>query len=80
MRVGHEDCLGPGPEVIKLEYSLKIKRYDWLLATRKQPIIAFYFEFANELKFYNLGACYKRCPSSDRMLFLSASVLTSFGQ
>ena len=42
---------GPGPEFIKLEYSLrlKIKRNDWLLAdicpqaanVRKQPIIAF---------------------------------------
>ena len=42
----------PGSEVIKLEYSLrlKIKRKDWL-------IIALYFEFENELKFYNLEAC-----------------------
>ena len=50
----------PGPEVIKLEYSLKlkkIKRNDWLLTDiRKQPIIALYFEFENDLKFYNLGA------------------------
>ena len=38
----------PGPEVIKLEYSLKlkIKRFDWQL----------YFAVGNELKFYNLGA------------------------
>ena len=58
----------PGLEVIKLEYSLrlKIKRNDWLLASsqslrfilsvRKQPIIAFFFESENELKFYNLDA------------------------
>ena len=54
-----------GLEVIKLECSLKlkIKRNDWLLAdtcpqarVRKQSIIALYFEFENELKFYNLGA------------------------
>ena len=25
---------------------------------RKQPIIALYFEFENELKFYNLEACF----------------------
>ena len=60
-----------GPEVIKLEYSLKIKPNDWLLVVsarsqslgfilslkirvRKQPIIGLYFEFENELKFYNL--------------------------
>ena len=51
----------PGLEVIKLENSLrlKIKRNDWLLAgtSRKQPIIALYFEYENELKFYNLEAC-----------------------
>ena len=44
-----------GLEVIKLEYSLrlKIKRNDWLLAVtcRKQPIIALYFESENELMF-----------------------------
>ena len=36
-----------GPEVIKLEYSLKlkIKRNVWLLADT--PIIALYFEFEN---------------------------------
>ena len=57
-----------GLEVIKLEYSLKLKlkRNDWLLAdsmigclrtrVRKQPIIALYFEFEDELKFYNLNA------------------------
>ena len=47
-----------GLEVIKLEYSLtlKIKRNDWLLRVRKQPIIALYFESENELKFYNLEA------------------------
>ena len=40
-----------GLEIIKLEYSLnfKIKPNDWL-----QPIIELYFEFENELKFYNL--------------------------
>ena len=40
----------PGLEVIKLEYSLKIKT--------KQPIIALYFEFENELKFHNLETRY----------------------
>ena len=50
----------PGPEVIKLEYSLKlkIKRNDWLLAdtgpqaesVRKQPIIALYFELKSLMK------------------------------
>ena len=42
-----------GLEVIKLEYSLKlkIKHNDWL--SKKQPIIALYFEFENELKFCN---------------------------
>ena len=53
--------LTPGLEVIKLEYSLKlkIKCNDWLLVDtcHKQPIIALYFEFENELKFYNLEAC-----------------------
>ena len=52
----------PGPEVIKLEFilKLKIKRNEWLLAdmtcVRKQPIIAIYFEFETVLKFYNLGS------------------------
>ena len=47
-----------GREVIKLKYSLrlKIKRNDWLLAVRKQPIIVLYFESENELKFYKLEA------------------------
>ena len=41
-----------GHEVIKLEYSLKLKTKcnDWLLAdtrVRKQPFIALYFEFGN---------------------------------
>ena len=47
----------PGPKVIKLEYSLKlkIKRNDWLLV-HKQPIAALYFKFENELKLYNLRA------------------------
>ena len=40
----------PGLEVIKLEYSLRLK------IKRKQPIIALYFESENELKFYNLEA------------------------
>ena len=46
----------PGPEVIKLEYSLKLKieRNDWLQAANcKQPIIVLYFEFENELKGQN---------------------------
>ena len=50
--------MGPGIEVIKLEYNLKlkIKRNDWLLRTRvrKQPIITLYFEIENELQFYNI--------------------------
>ena len=50
-----------GLEVIKLEFSLrlKIKRNDWLLRARvrKQPIIALYFELETVLKFYNLEAC-----------------------
>ena len=58
-------ALGPGSEVIKLEFilRLKIKRYDWLLAN-KQPIIALYFEFENELKFYNLEA-WSECVKAD---------------
>ena len=45
-----------GLEVIKLKYSLrlKIKRNDWLLRVRKQPIIALFFSL--ELKFCNLEA------------------------
>ena len=50
----------PGLEVIKLEYSLKlkIKLNDGCLRThlRKQPIIVLYFEFENEIMFYNLEA------------------------
>ena len=48
----------PGLDVIKLEYSLrlKIKHNDGCLRVRKQPIIALYFESENELKFYNLEA------------------------
>ena len=48
-----------GLEVIKLEYSLKlkIKCNEWLLLdTCLQAIIALYFEYENELKFYNLDA------------------------
>ena len=48
-----------GLEVIKLEYSLKLKIIMiGCLQTRvrKQPIIALYFEFENELKFYNFEA------------------------
>ena len=37
----------PGLDVMKLEYSLK-------LTSSKQPIVTLYFEFENELKFYNL--------------------------
>ena len=46
------EILSSGLEIIKLEYSLKlkIKRNDWL------PIIVLYFEFENELNFYNLKA------------------------
>ena len=35
------------------------KRTDWLL--HKQPINALYFEFENELKFYNLGTWSRFC-------------------
>ena len=47
----------PGPEVIKLELilKLKIKRYDWLLADRKQPIIALYFEIETVLSLLTSG-------------------------
>ena len=34
---------------------LKIKHNDWT-RVRKQPIISLYFEFENELKFYNFKA------------------------
>ena len=43
----------------------RIKRNDWLLAdthVHKQPIIALYFEFENELKFYNLEAWCPKLP------------------
>ena len=52
-----EDLDPPGLEAINPEYSLKlkIKCIDWLLAC-KQPIIALYFEFENELTFYSLEA------------------------
>ena len=44
-----------GLEVMILEYILKLKiKHNKLV--RKQPIIALYFEFENEPKFYNLGA------------------------
>ena len=47
-----------GLEVIKLEYSLKlkIKRNDWLLADTCPQTAnhCAFFEFENELKFYNL--------------------------
>ena len=50
----------PGLEVIKLEYSLrlKIKPMIGCLRTRvrKQPIIVLYFDSENDLKFYNLEA------------------------
>ena len=63
-------CEKSSLEVIKLEFSLrlKIKDNDWLLAdtsamigclrtrVRKQPIIVLYFESETELKFYNLEA------------------------
>ena len=60
----------PGLEVIKLEYSfkLKIKRNDWLLADMpaSSQSLRFIFEVENELKFYNLG---------DRPLGLVVSLL-----
>ena len=47
-----------GLEIIKLEYrlKLKIKRNDWLLADTcpKTANHCAFFEFENELKFYNL--------------------------
>ena len=55
-----KQCI-PGPEVIKLEFilKLKIKRNQiGCLRThvRKQPIVALYFEFETVLKVYNLEA------------------------
>ena len=41
----------PGLKVIKLEFILKLK-----LRFRKQPIIALYHEYENELTFYHLEA------------------------
>ena len=57
------DRKATGFEVIKLEYSFKLKvmRNDWLLVDTC-PQAANHcalFEFENELKFYNLEA---RCP------------------
>ena len=51
----------PGPEVIKLEFILKLKIKRTMIGclwtrVRKQPIIALYFEFETVLKFWNLGA------------------------
>ena len=50
--------IGPGPEVIKLDSSLRLKKSAMIgclrTRVRKQPIIALYFESENELKFYNL--------------------------
>ena len=58
--------IGSIPDLCRLsyfEYSLKltIKRMSSCLRTRvrKQPLIALYFEFENELKFYNLGVWLK---------------------
>ena len=41
----------PGLEVMKLEYSLKLK-----IKRHKQPIIVLYLKFETVLKFYNLEA------------------------
>ena len=48
----------PGPGVIKLEYSLKvkIKRNDWLLADTCPQAANHYVKFENKLKFNNLRA------------------------
>ena len=50
----------PGTEVIKLEYSLKLKinRNNWLLADmcRMQPIIVLYFECEMTQVFFYLQA------------------------
>ena len=52
----------PGPEVIKLEHSLKlkIKRSDWLLANTCPQTAnhCAYFELETLLKFYNLEASF----------------------
>ena len=49
-----------GLDVIKLEYSLKLKIKEMIgclrMHVRKQPIIVLYREFEDELKFYNLEA------------------------
>ena len=53
----HFKNAAPGLEVIKLEYSLRLKKKSAMigcLRIRKQPILALYFESENELKFYNL--------------------------
>ena len=71
----------PDLEVIKFEYSrkLKIKRNDGRLRTlvRKQPIIAFYFEFENELKFNNLVArkWHNRWSGREKKLCVSTMAL-----
>ena len=52
--------LRPGPEVLKLEFILKLKtkRNNWLHADMcpQAANIALYFEFETVLKFHNLGA------------------------
>ena len=58
----------PGLEVIKLEYSLKlkIKSNDWLLADTRPQAANRRLYFGNELKVYNDEACY--CSTSDATL------------
>ena len=46
---------------------------------RKQSIIAFYFEFENDLKFYNLEARFRLFLSVFKCLFLLVSRMTSPG-
>ena len=56
------DGLRPDLEVIKLEYSLRLKKSAMIgclrTRVRKQPIIALYFESETVLKFYYLEARY----------------------
>ena len=54
--------LSEHPCHLAMDYELKIKRNDWLVAdtcVRKQPIFALYFELENELKFYDLDAWFQ---------------------
>ena len=58
----------PGLKVIKLEYSLniKIKCNDWLLVDTRPQAANRPLYFGNELKVYNIEACY--CFTCDATL------------